>query len=106
MLGKTAGYGDTRTKPLVMLNSSAYLLTERAPASDYGYKPSNPVKVGGVKEMQVPANERKILNALLGPQGQSLAYRRLGSCCHFKTPNGSIDNVGLLDVYKVWWDGA
>jgi len=31
----------------------------------------------------------------------SLHWRRVGSCCAFKTPNGPIEETGLLDIYEV-----
>jgi hypothetical protein len=53
-----------------------------------------------------PQNERRYLNALLGPHGESVIYTREGSCCAFKTPNGLFNDIGLLDRYKVTWTGA
>lgn len=100
------GEGDTRTKPVQFYNQSSYLLTEYALDSTYAFSPSNPVKVGGVKSNQGPYNERMYLNALVGPEGQTVKYFRAGSCCHFKTPNGFIDNGGLLDKYRVYWTGS
>ena len=49
--------------------------------------------------------EQSYLDALRGPAGQSVTYRRQGSCCPFKTPNGLLDNTGLLDAYLVTWEG-
>ena len=52
-----------------------------------------------------PVNERMYLNSLLGPEGQDLLFYRVGSCCPFKTKNG-IFGSGLLDIYKVYWQGS
>ena len=67
----------------------------------YGYTEKNPVKVGGVSEG--PKNERRFLNALVGPKGEAIEYYRIGSCCPFKTKNSSLG--GMLDMYNVTYEG-
>jgi hypothetical protein len=63
------------------------------------------VKVGS-KDGTGPQNERRFLNALLGPNGEDIRYLRAGSCCPFKTPNGILDGAGLLDRYRIYWTGG
>jgi hypothetical protein len=65
----------------------------------YGFSPENPIHVGGG-----PAGQHAFLEALRGPEGQPLAWRRLGSCCEFETPNGAM-GLGLLDLYEVTYAG-
>lgn len=98
--------GDNRTEGVKLLNDSAFLLEKRSEDRSYGYERSNPVKVGGAKTSEGPLNERRFLNALLGPNGEPIDYFRAGSCCPFKTPNGLMNNTGLLDHYRVFWEGA
>lgn len=98
--------GDTRTIPVESIDQFTYLLIESAEDKTYAYKKSNPVKVGGSNESSGPANERRYLNALLGPNGEEVFYYRAGSCCSFKTPNGLLDNTGMLDQYRVSWTGS
>jgi hypothetical protein len=43
----------------------------------YGHSPKYPICTGGLS----PANERRFLNALAGPEGDSITYKREGSCC-------------------------
>ena len=100
------GQGDTRTKAVESLNNNAYLLTETTEDKTYAYDRSNPVKVGGINEQSGPLNERRYLNGLLGPNGEEIMYARAGSCCNFKTPNGFIENTGMLDIYRVTWTGS
>lgn len=105
--GKSSGggsYGNTRTIKVSLLDEDTYKLTAPARDKSYGYEQTNPVKVGGVNGG--PKNERRFLNALLGPNGETIRYKRTGSCCPFKTPKGLIDNSGLLDRYKIYWDGG
>lgn len=94
--------GHTRTKDVVLLNDNTYLITETTSDKTYGYSPSNGVKVGELS----PKNERRFLNGLLGPNGEELQYYRVGSCCSFKTPNAMVGNVGMMDHYKVYWEGV
>lgn len=102
----TVGIGDTRTRPVEFIDENTYLLVEQTDDGTYGYKRSNPVKVGGSNESSGPRNERRFLNALLGPNGEEIRYFREGSCCVFKTPNGLIDNSGMLDKYRISWVGS
>jgi hypothetical protein len=66
---------------------------------DYGYSEKNPIKTGGG-----PQGERAFLNRLAGPNGESVRYNRLGSCCSFSTPNSPMGG-GLLDRYEVLIEG-
>lgn len=97
--------GDTRTSPVSYIDDDTYLLVLTSEDPSYAYKPSNPVKVGS-RDGSGPQNERRFLNALLGPKREEIAYFRAGSCCPFKTPNGLIDNTGMLDRYRITWEGG
>src|SRR5688572_14441153 len=101
-IAKRASVGDTRTKTVESLDDNTYLLLETSDDKTYGFEMSNPVNVGGVGEGS-SRNQRRFLNALLGPNGEEVKYYREGSCCPFKTPNGPYDNAGLLDRYRVYW---
>ncbi|MDM1396016.1 hypothetical protein HX049_02320 [Myroides odoratimimus] len=74
-------------------------------AFEYGYTPENPIKVGGVKTNEGPKNQREYLNDLTDLKGNDLSFYRIGSCCHFETPNGFINGKGLLDKYAVYVKG-
>lgn len=84
---------------------NTYVLTEISDDETYGYSKENPIMVGGVKTEEGPLNERRFLNALTGPKGEMVRYSRTGSCCPFKTPNGTFNNTGLLDRYEVTYEG-
>ncbi len=101
-----SGRGDTRTTLIQFLDDNTYLLAETSVDKSYGYDKSNPIKVGGSKDSSGPRNERRFLNALLGPNGEDMKYFRTGSCCPFKTPNGLFDNTGMLDRYRLTWTGS
>lgn len=92
-------------KPNQLLNNQTFLLTEVSKDKSYGLTQNNPIKVGGVDVDQGPANERRFLNALAGPNGETISYSRAGSCCAFKSKNG-FNGSGLLDNYRVTWEGS
>ena len=62
----------------------------------FAITPDNPIPVGG-GPMYFAARERRYLEALRGPQGQPLKYRRVGSS------KGTGDTI--LDVYEVAYEG-
>lgn len=71
-------------------------------SDEYGYGRRNPIHVGGGSESGA-ANQRAYLDGLRGPAGQPVTYRRLGSCCSFRSrhaPQG-----GALDAYEVTFEG-
>lgn len=96
--------GHTRTQKVELANEQTYVVGEVTSDNTYGYEQKNAIKVGG-RNGSGPMNERRFLNALAGPNGEQITYRRRGSCCPFKTPNGMIDNTGMLDVYELTWEG-
>lgn len=68
----------------------------------YGVTQKQPVCVGD-KTNPKTRNVFSYLNVLRGPQGQEISYRRMGSCCPFKTPNGIVDGMAVLNAYMVTW---
>lgn len=86
----------------VWLNKETFQISETTTDTTYGYSPKNAIKVGGGSSG--PFNERAFLNALLGPQGQKVTYRRLGGCCAVESKNGFM-GLAMLDKYEVNYDG-
>lgn len=87
---------------ILSCSSTKSVTQETTTDATYGYSKENPIKVGG--ESDGPANERKYLNSLSGPNGETLIYKRSGSCCHFETKSSSF-GMGMLDIYKVTYEG-
>jgi len=96
---------STKSLKPKLVNNNRFLITEISVDNTYGVTEKNPVKVGGIKSSEGPKNERRYLNSLTGPNGEDISYFRAGSCCHFKTKNGMM-GMGLLDNYRVTWQGA
>jgi hypothetical protein len=100
---KSSGRSSTPAKKLK--GSGPIELSDKATDATYGYTQDNPIKVGGVIDDMGPAMERKFLNQLAGPNGEEVTYKRINSCCNFKTPRGFM-GAGLLDVYEVSYEGS
>lgn len=96
---------DKKQSKPVVLSSGTFLIAEIAKDTTYAYTEDNPVKVGGASDNEGPLNERRYLASIAGPEGQELIFERVGSCCHFKTPNGVLGG-GLLDRYQLTWEGG
>ncbi len=69
--------------------------------SDYDLTETNPVKVGGIKDREDVANQRRYLANLAGPNGEILSFHRKGSCCPYPSVNIFKWTVCFLDVYEV-----
>jgi len=99
-------YGSPNVKQK-LVNQDMFLITEFSADSTYGYTADNPIMVGGGGKDGVQ-NEKRYLNALAGPLGLPVIYKRLNSCCMFYTKNGNDlgdgKPRGLLDVYEVIHD--
>lgn len=87
-----------------LLDARTFKITKFTKDKTYGYTEDNPIKVGG--GMEGPLNEQRFLNALAGPNGEKVTYKRQGSCCPFKTPNAVFGDSGMLDMYEVIIEGA
>ena len=70
---------------------------------NYGFSQTDPIRVGRRESGTRAA--RVYLNSLRGPRGEEVLYRRLGNCCHFKTPNAWVEGRALLDRYEVTYAG-
>lgn len=82
-----------------MLDENTFMLEGISDDSTYGYHMSNAIKVSGG-----PTNERRYLNALLGPNGEPVSYFRHGSCCPVKSDNGMM-GMAMLDIYEIKYEG-
>lgn len=82
-----------------LLDEVTFRLDSVSTDDSFGYTQANPIMVGGGTESGA-YNQRRFLNALLGPDGEAITHSRRGSCCPFNSPNGFMGG-GLLDMYEV-----
>lgn len=74
-------------------------LTKTADNNEYGYTPEKPILVGtGINGG--PANQEAYLDLLRDQQGKPISYKRLGSCCDYKSEHGFF-GIAKLDKYKI-----
>jgi hypothetical protein len=49
-------------------------------------------------------NQQRFLNALAGPNGEKITYKKIESCCPFPTKKSEM-GAGFLDIYELTWEG-
>jgi hypothetical protein len=67
---------------------------------NYAFSEHTPVLIGGGFESGADRTY-KYLNSLRGPNGQTIHYARVGTCCPFKSANSPFGGEALLEVYQL-----
>jgi hypothetical protein len=76
-----------------------------AQKATYGISESNPIKIGSPTGRSPAKVLYAYMDRLQGPKGEKVTYRRVGTCCEFKTPRGLFEGVGILEVWEATYDG-
>lgn len=94
---------DNAPEPIVTKNGW-FLITEYSKDKKYGYHKDYPINVyyRGVTDEDI--NPKRFLDALTGPKGETISYKKRESCCPFPTKRNEM-GAGLLDVYEITWNG-
>lgn len=71
-------------------------LTQKSTDSDYGYSEYKPIKVGG-KDIQ---RGEAYLSLLRDKRGYPIQFKRLNTCCPYKSNNGAFGKA-LCETYEV-----
>ncbi|HLF52281.1 2-dehydro-3-deoxyphosphooctonate aldolase [Flavobacterium sp.] len=91
--------------PIPKLTSdNTFVITEYSKDSKYGYDPDYPINIFFRNTKDDTINQQRFLNALAGPNGEPLVFKKLESCCPFPTKRSEM-GAGFLDVYEVTWAG-
>lgn len=101
-------FSCTQTKniqKIALSDSAPFIMEEISADKTYGFSPNNPVEVGGNSSRNGPANERRYLSMLSGPNGEKVSFYRAGSCCPVKSDKGLM-GYAMLDNYRVTWEGS
>lgn len=90
----------TQAKGQEFHEDGSMILSEVSSNKKYGYKPTpkTAIKVGKVE------HEQAYLKALRGPNGEQVQFRRISSCCQFKSKS-ALFGSGFLDKYEVYYQG-
>ncbi len=79
-------------------------LTKTSDSPMYGFTPDMPVKVGTGPDGG-PANERAYFDLLRDTKGNPVQYKRIGTCCGYKSDNAP-KGLALLDKYEMTFINA
>ena len=88
----------------IVSNESLLRIEGVSTSDNYGYKSSEPIKLGVSDFDLSPGYPVKYFNSLTCSLGEELTYKRVRSCCPFKTVNSDKDkfkNVAVLEVFSV-----
>ena len=85
------------------LKEKHYILTKKATDKKYGYTENLPINLGFANKLKA-VDATYYLNALQGPNQQTISYKKMESCCPFITKSGEM-GTGLLDKYEITWEG-
>ena len=89
--------------PLVT-KENTFLITEYSKDKKYGYDQDYPINVFYLSTSNETINQERFLNALAGPNGEKITFKKVESCCPFPTKTTDM-GAGLLDIYEVQWEG-
>jgi len=84
--------------------SNTFVITQYSKDPKYGYNPDYPINVFYKNAKDETINQQRYLNALSGPKGEKLFFKKMEVCCPFPTKNIEMGG-GFLDIYEVTWVG-
>ena len=95
---------DDNAPTPTLLNNNTFEIKEYSKDKRYGYDMNYPINVFFGGTWSETNNEYRFLNALAGPNGEKINYKKLESCCPFPTKRSEM-GAGLLSVYELRWEG-
>lgn len=84
--------------------SNTFVISQYSKDPKYGYNPDYPINVFYKNAKDETINQQRYLNALSGPKGEKLFFKKMEVCCPFPTKNSEMGG-GFLDIYEVTWVG-
>ncbi|HWR94749.1 MAG TPA: hypothetical protein VN192_06085 [Flavobacterium sp.] len=93
---------DNTAPTLTLSDKNTFVITEYSKDKKYGYTSDYPINIYYKTVKNDSINQIRYLNALAGPKGEPLSYRKIETCCPFPTKNSSM-GAGFLDVYEIRW---
>lgn len=94
---------DNAPEP-VLTKNGWFLITEYAKDKKYGYDKNYPINIFYKSVADEDINPKRFLDALTGPKGETITYKKLESCCPFPTKRGE-SGAGFLDIYEITYSG-
>ena len=87
-----------------LTKDNTFIITEYSKDPKYGYHQDYPINLFYRNTINETINQQRYLNALAGPNGELLSFKKLESCCPFPTKRSEM-GAGFLEVYEVTWEG-
>ena len=84
--------------------TNTFVITQFSNDPKYGYNPDYPINVFFRNTKDETINQQRYLNALSGPKGEKLFFKKIEVCCPFPTKNSEMGG-GFLDIYEITWVG-
>lgn len=92
------------TAPIPKLKGNVFVISDFSKDAKYGYDQDYPINVFYLNAKDETINAERFLNALAGPKGEEITFKRLESCCPFPTTKSEM-GAGFLDRYEITWTG-
>jgi hypothetical protein len=83
---------------------NTFVISKYSNDPKYGYNMDYPINVFYRNTKDETINQQRFLNALTGPNGEKLFFKKIEVCCPFPTKNSEMGG-GILDIYEVTWVG-
>lgn len=90
--------------PKLDKDKNAFVLSGNSQDIKYGFDADYPINVFYQNTAQIELNQKRYLNALAGPKGEVISYKKVDQCCPFPTKRTEM-GAGSLDVYEITWPG-
>lgn len=95
---------DDNAPDLVLGKNNTFIISLFSKDKKYGYDPDYPINIFFRNTRNEAENELRFLNALAGPNGEKITFKRLETCCPFPTKRSDM-GAGFLNVYQLTWEG-
>lgn len=95
---------DTAPIPELTKDNTAFVITKYSSDKKYGYDKDYPINVFFKNTSDENINSQRFLNALAGPKGEKITFKKTETCCPFPTKKSEM-GAGFLNIYEVSWAG-
>ncbi len=85
-------------------NERRFVINSISTDPKYGYDKDYPINVFYKSSVWDEVTQKLFLDALAGPNGEVIQYKRVGICCPFPSKNVNTGG-GFLDTYEITYDG-
>ena len=95
---------DDNAPNLRLTSENTFVINQYSKDKKYGYDEDYPINIFYKNSKEDIINQQRFLNALAGPNGEKITYKKIESCCPFPTKKSEM-GAGFLDIYELTWEG-